>query len=275
MLRQVADRDEINFAESFQDRFQIFRDANGGYFAALAGGLVEPIGCPCIIEGSATPTLPANVNVLATEGVVSVALPADGVRFRLLMNTTNTGAVTLDIDDTGIQAVTHPDGSALIAGDLNINDIILVVQDTVAGEYVFAGIDIGGDKFRSTQIVTSAQILAINTTAVNIIPPIASTGNGTVTIVNSIVALNNFLVTGYTWAGILAVQYITSGNTTSIDLTNVWAVAVADTIESSLPVTSNVIAVAGEGVEIEGTVADPTLGDGTWTLITTYEIVQF
>ena len=276
MLRQVADRDEINFAESFQDRFQIFKATSGGYFAALAGGLVEPLGCACLIEGSATPTLPANVNVLATEGVVSAVLPLDGVRFRLMMNTTNTGAVTLSIAGTAIQAVTHPDGSALVAGDLNINDVILIVQDTVAGEYIFAGVAINGDTFRSTQTLTSAQILAINSTPVNIIPDIATTGDGTIIVVNSMTALNNFGATGYTWAGVLTPRYIASGNDAAEDLSNVWAVGVVDTFQSSTAGGAfDIIPIAGEGVELFGTVADPTLGDGVWTFQTIFSIVQF
>ncbi len=276
MLRQVADRDEINFAESFQDRFQIFKATSGGYFAALAGGLVEPLGCVCLIEGSATPTLPANVNVLSTEGAVSAALPADGVRFRLMMNATNTGAVTLSIAGTAIQAVTHPDGSALVAGDLNINDVILIVQDTGAGEYIFAGVALNSDTFRTTQTLTSAQILAINSTPVNIIPDIASTGDGTLIIINDMTSLNNFGGVGYTWAGVLTPRYITSGNDAGEDLSNVWAVAVADAFQTSVAGGAfDIIPVAGEGVELFGTVADPTAGTGVWTFQTIFRIVQF
>lgn len=280
MLPQNALLANVNQARSFGDFLQVFRNsATGGYFALLADGSVESLAPGSVpADGSMGPPLTTAPLVWTTTGIVTGVITA-GTPFDILAEFTNTGATTLAIGGQPAAAIIHPDGSALVAGDIVAGQEILIV--TSAAGHVFAGVSTGNGTYRSRQTLTSVQILALNTTPIITIPNIVVPGAGiiTSTVVDSLLAFNNFGGVAYAFgvASVLTLQYITSNNAVDLSLTDTWGEAVADTLEiaGSTAGGGSTTPAAGEGVEATITVADPTLGTGVFELETEFSFSTF
>ena len=261
------------------DRGPIFRDEiSGDWFGLYVNSndeiVVDPICCGLDPLGSATGNPEAPNTVLARVESV-VALPTVGSVLNITFTTTNTGAVTLDIEDTGVLPLQKPNGVPLQAGDIVSGQTLVIVMGAGQAFYVLAGVAQPDGTIFSEITLTTTQILAINSTPQPLIPNILTTGLGTVIVINTLTALNNFNTAGYVVAGAPTVQYITSNNDTHLDVTNAWAAAVADTFESATGDGFTPVPVAGEGIEFTTTVSDPTVGDGSWVFQITYRIHQF
>lgn len=267
----------VNQAKSFGDFLQVFRDlTNGGYFALLADGTVESLAPGTLpSDGSMGPTVVTAPLVWSSTGIVTGVIAA-GTPFRILAEFTNTGATTLAIGGQAAAPIIHPDGSALVAGDIVAGQIILLVGS--AAGLVFAGVEIGNGKFRSRQTILSAAILTSFTTPITVVPNIITPGASILTAVlpHSCTILNNFGGVAYTAnaAGVV-IQYITSNNITGLIFSQAFMQAAADAIALSSAGVTMVTPVTGEGLEFISLVANPAAGTGVLEIDTEFSFVNF
>ncbi len=267
--------------QSIGDRTPIFRVASGEWFGIIRNSQgneeVVPL-CVCDTEPPTdgnieAPTIDPTAYVGTETGLP--AIPDAGTIIELRNRTTNTGIVTLDLDGTGVLPVQKPNGEALVSGDIKANETVVLIVGAAQAFYIFAGIKNADGTINAEIEITRTQILALNSAPVPIIPNFLSTGLGTVVVLQSLTALNNFATIAYIGAGTPTLQYIASNNDTHIDLSNVWLTAAAITFEAPDGDGFAAIPIAGEGIEFTVTVGDPTTGNGSYIFQYTYRIHQF
>ena len=156
-----------------------------------------------------------------------------------------------DVESTGFKITTKTDADVVLAG---------------GGTTPLSGLATP-ILFKANTTLSSAQILALNTTPIEVV---SAQGAGTVIVVQSIVYKYNFNTTDYSTQTSLQATY--TGETpvmqsvanilnAGVDLIKGWG---AGTI---IEMKDNT------GISIETPTADPTLGDGTVDVYITYEIL--
>jgi hypothetical protein len=86
-----------------------------------------------------------NVYYVATAGaantytgtITGIATYVAGLTLEALINVTNTGASTININGLGAKTISRPDGNALTAGDLQANQVYVLIY--VAGQFLLVG----------------------------------------------------------------------------------------------------------------------------------------
>lgn len=107
-----------------------------------------------------------------TSAITGVAAYANNDAYIVGVTQTNTGAVTFNINNLGAKAIQKNINTPLVAGDLVAGDVVRLVYDGTA--FKLNG-KVVGNKIIQTFRIPTASILAINTTAVELIRRPAAT----------------------------------------------------------------------------------------------------
>lgn len=125
-----------------------------------------------------------------------------------------------------------------------------------------------GVLLKVTQTLSSAQLLSINTTPIEVI---SAQGAGTVIVVHNIVYKYNYGTVAYSTASTLETEY-TGQFAVLTEVQNVID-GVVNKVKASSGFVSNSTLQENTGISVRAQVADPTLGDGTVDVYITYEIL--
>ncbi len=166
----------------------------------------------------------------------------------------------------------------------NFGLILLLAFGLLGGDYARAANVVAphGDVTTEKQArvtLTSAQLLALASTPVTLIPAPVDTTN--IILVKSVTAVLNYGTATYT-GGSVSIQYAGSANDVVVaSATNTAIGALVDGTGSGmlyasgvLAGTNNLVADAGQAVRIKNTSTAFTVGDGTLTLILDYQLIH-
>jgi len=118
--------------------------------------------------------------------------------------------------------------------------------------------------------ITSAEILALNATPIELIP---AQGADQAIIVDEIIAFNKYGTATYALDGAVNAKYTDgSGDAVVSALAEAWGEATADAVAKAVAV--GVAPVANAPVVLFAESADPTTGDGTFSIYVSYRVID-
>jgi hypothetical protein len=127
-------------------------------------------------------------NALLGSLVPAIAVYTTGAMYSFIVQNTNTGAVTLNIDSVGVKDVLRNGTDPIQAGDLVAGNIVVVLYDGTAFQLISVGFGggatgAGGDKIfiENGQTVTTSYTIPLLTNAMST-GPIAIDSGATVTV---------------------------------------------------------------------------------------------
>ncbi len=126
--------------------------------------------------------------------------------------------------------------------------------------------------FEDTVVVTSAEILALFSTPIELI---AAPGANKYLILEFIEAFNDHGGTDYANVDGTGVDVLYNGGVTAGNLTQGWAQASADQLATPLAHAAQESIPVNTAIDIQALVANPTLGDGDWRIHLTWRVVDF
>jgi hypothetical protein len=75
-------------------------------------------------------------NALVITPAPAIAAYAGGQRFLVIPANANTGAATINVNALGVKSIVHPDGSALVAGDIPAAGLIEIAYQATLGKFI-------------------------------------------------------------------------------------------------------------------------------------------
>ena len=157
-------------------------------------------------------------------GTMSPALTAyaAGQLFYFIANAANTGAMTINIDGLGAKAITRDGSTALIAGDVNTGEIVVICYDGTRFQMINAANSFGNTTINGTLTVTGNTGLQANvsiTSTLSVGGTFAVTGAATLGSTLSVTGKSDLPVVS-TASMNAAVAVITTGTVTNLTSTS-------------------------------------------------------
>jgi len=238
--------------------YKITNLANGSASTdAINYSQLQSAGYTTLITIAGTDTITGTVSPTLTSYLA-------GAQFSFVVGTTNTGAVTLNIDALGAKAVTRTGAVALVAGDLIATQMVEVMYDGTRFQLV-NGNSFTNLKLSGTLAVTGATTLS-STLGVTGATTLATTLTGALIATSGVVSSvapstsGNLLTSnGTTWTS-SAPAGVTSFNGSTTGLTPNTATTGAITLGGTLAVANGgtgVVTSTGSGANVLGT--SPTI----------------
>jgi hypothetical protein len=277
----------IDFNQDVGDNMPIIRDTDSGDFYGLVsdgngGTIAYPLGGGSS-DGTALPdaTSPNDYELENANLTVN-----NGNLIGVVFTDSNSGAATLDINGGGALPIQQPNGDALAGGEIQAGANTAIVLNSGGTAYVLAGVFNSVGNIVREVTVTSAEILALNSTPQVVSPDIDNNPLGVVNVATvqqlvSSTIFNDFGSAAYVVnAAGVNLEYSTSGNFGGAAFNQAWGQAVADAFLAGPPTQNDaalgdLIPVAGEGLTLIAQAADPTTGDGEWKLCFEYSVIDF
>lgn len=202
-----------------------------------------------------------------------------GQTIRFIANHVNTGASTLSVSWKTAIALKKKNDQALVAWDIEVGQIVLVAYDATnsvfeilsqtAGSSTSSDIDAWVIQTLTTTI-TSAQILALNTTAKEIIP---APWAWKVVIVDKVIATIDYGTATYATNTTLEVRYGTA--TTKVTADIAWLLtATADKAVSVGGIEAELVTAINDNVKVNVATGNPITWDSNIKITAVYRVIS-
>jgi len=211
-------------------------------------------------------------------GTMSPALTAyaAGQLFYFIANAANTGAMTINIDGLGAKNITRDGSTALVAGDVNSGEIVVICYDGTRFQMINAANSFGNTTINGTLTVTGKSDLpTVSTASINAAVAVVTTGTVTnLTATSASVASMNAGVALLTTATVTTLT-ATGASIASANIGNLqFTAASIASINAGVAVVTNLTATSASIASMNGSVASITTVNATTVNATTVEVTN-